>query len=168
MTSLILKTLPFTHQVPIELNDANKSALDIWSCWNPQRGIEVDYVLYRFYTSPSILKNPCISLLSYHLNQSEGSNFPKSFAPPLFSRPLKEKIIMSLILLRGTQSSLTMLNNLCQSTIVIELCKKRWSIISSLIIYIGQWPWLRALWGLLTYSKSLTLTSCWPLARRRP
>ena len=65
---------------------------------------------------------------------------------------------MSEMLLGRTQSILANWNNLCHNPNVKEQCRKRWSADSPCLMHNLQISGLRALWGLLNYSKSLVFT----------
>ena len=75
-----------------------------------------------------------------------------------FPNCLKEVIIISLILVGGTQTILAKLKCLCQSPKANEQCRKRWSIDSPLPLHKMHQCGPRDLQGLLTYSKSLVFT----------
>ena len=70
-------------------------------------------------------------------------------------------IIISHILLSGTQSILTYLNKWCQSLKVTRQCKKRWSIDSPLRLHKTHQSSLRDLKVLLNYNMSFVLTFLW-------
>ena len=67
-----------------------------------------------------ILNNSSISFMPH----KPLLEFPKAILFQEFPYPLYVMVIISQILLRGTQSNLSNLNNLCLSPIVNEQCKK--------------------------------------------
>ena len=126
--------------------------------WTKKKHIKMKLIPHHLRRLPNVLENPNIPLSPHNPQQRKTHDPPKSLASKRISKHLKEITIISQILLGWTHSILAYEKILCHNLKVIGQCKKRWSIVSLLLLQRMHQSRLRALKGLFTCNMSLVFT----------
>ena len=122
---MLAHTIEPTHQHSIELNQIKGNALKICGARDPKGNKEINCIPKNLLSPRRIPKNSGISFPPHNANQSQTNISPQYQSSTGASQSLYAMVIMSQILLEGTQSNLVNPNNLCHNPTIKEQCKRR-------------------------------------------